>query len=67
MAQFLSRSVAGQISLEQLMVLLSVGRRPIGFWGDLCPQIFAELLVFYLELYLGFLKYQRLSCWQHYL
>jgi hypothetical protein len=65
-ARFLSRFVAGQISLEQLTVWLSVGGGPTGFRKDLCPQIFSELSLFYLKLYLMFFGIDRLSRWQHY-
>jgi hypothetical protein len=53
-ARFLSCFVAGQISLEQLTVWLSVGGGPTGFRKDLCPHIFSEISLFYLKLYLIF-------------
>ena len=54
--QKLSRFVTGQLSTEGLRFALGVGRRPTGFLKDLCPQIFQKFYLFYLRLYVIFLK-----------
>jgi hypothetical protein len=41
-AQKMSCFVAGQISLNQLPELLSVGSRPTSVWGDMGAQILLD-------------------------
>jgi hypothetical protein len=57
--------VAGQIFLHWQHRSLGVCRGPIGFWGDLYAQIFAEFYLFYLILYLTFSKMISLSNTRH--
>jgi hypothetical protein len=59
--------VASQLSLEKGILALNICRGPTGFWGGLYAQIFAELYLFYMILYLTFFKNDRLKPQQHYM
>jgi hypothetical protein len=61
LAPKLSQFVAGRLSLEEATLALNVGRGPTGFWGGLYTQIFSDFYLFYLILYLTFLKSTSLS------
>ena len=46
MAQSLSLFEVSHIAQELMIGLLSVGRRPLSFWGDLSSQIFSDFYYF---------------------